>query len=224
MAGNEAFLMTCLVLILAVSMRRRRRLFQRMHLISLQMKRIWRNMAILSIQKKNNTHRRLRKTTWVYPRTQFCFEQLILDRYQDHLWREHSRVSKETFEHISALVGPQLVCQNTILREGITVEKRMPVALWRFSYWQFLPNRGINIWNRSLDSHEYEGRNLLWLIRRANNFIKFPETEAESRQTIQEFENISRFPQVVGALDGSHIPIKAPKDDANEYVNQKKFP
>ena len=40
---------------------------------------------------------------------------------------------------------------------------------------------------------------------------------------MQEFLNISRFPQVVGALDGSHIPIKAPKDDPNENVNRKSF-
>ena len=40
---------------------------------------------------------------------------------------------------------------------------------------------------------------------------------------MQEFFNISRFPQVLGALDGSHIPIKAPKDDPNEYVNRKSF-
>jgi len=57
------------------------------------------------------------------------------------------------------------------------------------------------------------------LIRRANDFIKFTKTEAETRQAIQEFLNISRFPQVVGALDGSYIPIKAPKDDPNKYVN-----
>ena len=59
------------------------------------------------------------------------------------------------------------------------------------------------------------------LLRIANDFIKFPKTEAETRQSIQEFQDISRFPQVVGALDGSHIPIRAPKEDPNEYVNRK---
>lgn len=61
------------------------------------------------------------------------------------------------------------------------------------------------------------------LMRRANDFIKFPKTEAETRQAIQKFQDISHFPQVVGALDGSHIPIKAPKEDPNEYVNRKSF-
>ena len=69
-----------------------------------------------------------------------------------------------------------------------------------------MENCGINIWNWLLQSHEYQGQILLCL-RRANNFIKFPKAEAETRQTIQEFQNINRFPQVVGALDGLHIPI-----------------
>ena len=61
------------------------------------------------------------------------------------------------------------------------------------------------------------------LLRRANDFMKFLKTEATTRQTIQEFQDIRRFPQVVGALDGSHIPIRALKEDSNEYVNRKSF-
>ena len=52
------------------------------------------------------------------------------------------------------------------------------------------------------------------LMRRANEFIKFP---------IHEFANISTFPQVVGTLDGSHVHIAATKDNPNAYVNRKKF-
>ena len=61
------------------------------------------------------------------------------------------------------------------------------------------------------------------LLRRANDFMKFLKTEATTRQTIQEFQDIRRLPQVVGALDGSHIPIRPLKEDSNEYVNRKSF-
>ena len=61
------------------------------------------------------------------------------------------------------------------------------------------------------------------LMRRANDFNKFPKAEAETRQAIQKFQDISHFPQVVGALDGCHIPIKAPNEEPNEYVNRKSF-
>lgn len=53
------------------------------------------------------------------------------------------------------------------------------------------------------------------LLRGVNDFIKFPKTEAETRQSIKEFQDISRFPQAVGALDGSYIAIRVPKESPN---------
>jgi len=61
------------------------------------------------------------------------------------------------------------------------------------------------------------------LLMSANDFIKFPKGEAETRRAIQAFQEISCFPQVVGAIDGSHIPIIAPKNDPNDYYNRKQF-
>ena len=77
--------------------------------MSQQMWRMRQNIVILAIQRQNNTHRCKRKTMWVYPRPQFWFEQLVVNRYQDHPWREQFRVSRDTFEHICGLVGPELV-------------------------------------------------------------------------------------------------------------------
>ena len=45
----------------------------------------------------------------------------------------------------------------------------------------------------------------------------------EMRRAIEEFQEISCFPQVVGAIDGSNIPIFAPKNDPNDYYNRKQF-
>lgn len=42
-----------------------------MRLMSRQMQMMRRNVVILAIQRKNNIHRRKRKTMWVYPRPQF---------------------------------------------------------------------------------------------------------------------------------------------------------
>ena len=51
----------------------------------------------------------------------------------------------------------------------------------------------------------------------AKDFIKFPRGEVETRRAIEAFQELSCFPQVVGAIDRSHIPIIAPKNDPNEY-------
>ncbi|XP_068729342.1 uncharacterized protein [Montipora capricornis] len=160
---------------------------------------------------------------WVYPRPHFWFQQLFLNRYQDHLWREHFRVSRDTFEHICGLVGPQLMRQNTILREAITVEKRLAVALWRLATGNSYRTVGLTFGIGRCTAMNVKDEFCSALMRRANDFIKFIKTETETSQAIQKFQDISHFPQVVGALDGSHIPIKAPKEDANEYVNRKSF-
>ena len=108
MVGEEALLMSSLGLILAIFLRKRRSFVHRMRLMSRQMRRMRQNVVILAIQHQNNIHHCKRKTMWVYPRLQFWFEQLVVNRYQDDLWHEHFRVSRDTFEHICGLVGPEL--------------------------------------------------------------------------------------------------------------------
>lgn len=191
--------------------------------MSRQMRRMRQNVVILAIQRQNNIHRRKRKTMWVYPRPQFWFEQLVVNRYQDHLWCEHFRVSRDTFEHICGLVSPELVRQNTILRQAISVEKRVAVALWRLATGNSYKTVGLTFGIGRCTAMNVKDEFCTALLRRANDFMKFPKTEAETRQSIQEFLDISRFPRIVSALDESHIPIRAPKEDPNEYVNRKSF-
>ena len=51
--------------------------------------------------------------------------------------------------------------------------------------------------------------------------IKWPD-EDEYEDIAQAFEDHG-FPDTIGALDGSHIRIKAPKEEPQDYVNRKKF-
>ena len=58
--------------------------------------------------------------------------------------------------------------------------------------------------------------------KRATGFIKFSETEQEVLQSIRLFTDKSPFPQVVGAIDGSHITLKSvPVGERIEYFNRK---
>ena len=55
-----------------------------------------------------------------------------------------------------------------------------------------------------------------------NELIKWP-TGQKLIDTIDAFERMKGFPGVVGAIDGTHIPIKAPKENPNDYINRKFF-
>jgi hypothetical protein len=50
-----------------------------------------------------------------------------------------------------------------------------------------------------------------------------PTNRAELRNVMHGFRDIANFPNVVGAIDGTHIRIRVPSADENFYVNRKKY-
>ena len=70
---------------------------------------------------------------WVYPRPQHWFGEMLQNNYMNHLWREHFRISRQTFDFICNLVRPDLTRQDTVMRRAVSVEKRVAVALWRLA-------------------------------------------------------------------------------------------
>lgn len=61
------------------------------------------------------------------------------------------------------------------------------------------------------------------LSRRLHQHIRFPSTAEEIIHVKQGFYSIGHFPNVVGAVDGSFIPIIAPSVDEHLYVTRKGF-
>ncbi|XP_066598824.1 putative nuclease HARBI1 [Prorops nasuta] len=55
-----------------------------------------------------------------------------------------------------------------------------------------------------------------------HTFIKWPSNE-ETRTTISFIKNKFKFPNVIGAIDGTHIKIDAPKDYPECYINRKGY-
>ena len=53
-------------------------------------------------------------------------------------------------------------------------------------------------------------------------YIKWPKEE-KLEEVMNQFEAKKGFPGVIDAIDGCHIPIKAPRENANEYINRKRF-
>ena len=53
------------------------------------------------------------------------------------------------------------------------------------------------------------------------DWITFPASVQVTGEAIQRFfdNNPFNIPQILGAIDGSHIPIKAPKHNKESYFN-----
>ena len=98
----------------------------------------------------------------------------------------------------------------------------MAVALWRQATGDTYRSTGLQFGigrcTAMLITHDFCEA----IAKRATEFIKFPATEQEVLQSIRFLTNKSPFPQVVGAIDGSHIALKTvPVNERIEYFNRK---
>ena len=55
------------------------------------------------------------------------------------------------------------------------------------------------------------------------NYIKFPMSAGERQQVTYDFYDIKELPLILGAVDGTLIPIKAPSVDEHLYVCRKGY-
>ncbi|XP_018358625.1 PREDICTED: putative nuclease HARBI1 [Trachymyrmex cornetzi] len=56
----------------------------------------------------------------------------------------------------------------------------------------------------------------------APQFISWPSNE-DAQIIMHKFEEASGFPNTIGAIDGTHIRIEAPKENAVDYINRKGY-
>ena len=110
MAGDSDEAHMCVLLLVItvfmrlVFIRRRNRFQQRLRLLTIRGRRRRTEANFLHSQRIC----RRRKVAWVLERPQFWFEHMLLNQYANNIWREHFRISRQTFQFICNLVRPHL--------------------------------------------------------------------------------------------------------------------
>jgi len=61
------------------------------------------------------------------------------------------------------------------------------------------------------------------LTHKASDYIRFPTQEHHQRKIMSEFHEIAGFPNILGCIDGTQIPITTPHTNENIYVCRKGF-
>ncbi|XP_066590552.1 putative nuclease HARBI1 [Prorops nasuta] len=152
--------------------------------------------------------------------------QEIVPNYSENcsitkIFNFYFRITRNTFKFLLELLYPHLEKNSEKFgRNPLTPEKQTLIAIWVLS----TPNSF-----RCVSDRFGVGRATAWravrrVVRALNvylhKFINRP-SEDEARRTYVNMERTYKFPNVIGAIDGTHIKIVAPKQNAEAYINRK---
>ena len=132
-------------------------------------------------------------------------------------------MSRSTFVMLCAEVRPYLIRQVTRFRMPVDVDEQLAVTIWRLAtnieYRTISALFGLGISTVCEIVHK-----TCWVISEhlLPRHVKIP-TEDRLKEIVREFEVLWGFPQTVGAIDGTHIPILKPVECPSDYYNRKGF-
>ena len=161
---------------------------------------------------------------WMYPRHEFWFTRMLADQVFHQFWRSDFRMSLQTFIALVELVRPRLERRDTQFRRAIPIAKRVAISLWRLATGNSFRTVAKTFAVGNSTAVQITKEFCIELTRLSTRFIKFPQTRRDTAKAIEEFkmDYQTEIPHVVGALDGTHIPISAPYVEAKvDYYSRK---
>ena len=162
---------------------------------------------------------------WICPgHTRIWWENLLNGVSPEHEWKTNFRMSRPNFMVLCDELRPYIEKQTTQMRQPICVEMQVGITLY------YLSDEGryrkvANAFGVSKSSISVTVRRVCVAITEflGPRYICLPTSEKDVNELIRNFYNFHGFPQCVGAIDGTHIPIKEPKENASDYINRKGY-
>ena len=174
------------------------------------------------VRRQRQRYRRRAPYYWTLPRpVESWFEIHYPDRtIPGDYFRRLLRMNRESFDLLLNVTRNRLTRQNTILRNCLTPEKVLACGLLRLAHGNSYETIGpaLNVGRTTVIEACQDVVEALYELR--NEYIKFPTTVAETMACIQTFTDKSRLPNIVGAIDGTHIKIISPRDSAVDYFSR----
>jgi len=163
---------------------------------------------------------------WMKHRSYHFWNHIVLNTYDEAQWLEYFRMRKETFDILCNILKSKLEVKVLLLksREPLSVEKQVAVALYKLA-----SCAEYRVVGNIFGIHKSTVKKCLYKVVNAinnvmmKNYLYMPN-EFEAVEIANNFEKICHIPQIIGCIDGSHIPILAPVDGYRDYVNRKGWP
>ena len=179
-------------------------------------------------RRREALHRKDRKPRAVWRRngrTDAWWTNLTAGELSAETWNKNFRISEEEFKKLGDELRPFISPDNSSPNYmAITVEKKLAITLY------YLKDTGslvmtANTFGVALCTVSIHVIEVCRAISRhlGPKYVYLPRNKDEMRQVTSEFEAKFGMPQAFGCVDGTHVEIKRPSSNSQEYFNYKRF-
>ncbi|KAJ3655879.1 hypothetical protein Zmor_014988 [Zophobas morio] len=144
----------------------------------------------------------------------------MVPNYNRTQFRSHFRISYEAYEGLLVILGPRLQRVGNKGRNIIPVEKQLLSVLWLLA----TPDSYRSVGERFDMGKSSLSVSFMRVVKTLNvlgrQLISWPRGERVESVKRRFFE-MAHIPNVIGAVDGTFVPIKAPERDAEVYITRK---
>lgn len=161
---------------------------------------------------------------WIKPgRTDLWWQNLICNRMARDEWKLNFRLDRSSFLKLLNLIAPYITEPSYAVRyDAISTEKKLAMTLY------YLKDQGsfrmtANTFGCGISTVSKVIREICHVLadKIGPKLIKFPQTVEDIELGISIFQKKFGFPQAIGCVDGTHIPIKRPSENSHDYFCYK---
>jgi hypothetical protein len=136
----------------------------------------------------------------------------LFGSYTVYMFRQHTRLLPKTFEYLCGVLARSLSPSHRCVQSPIPLCDRIAISLNRLSSGNSLRGCG--------EIYGIAESTIFVIVR---EFCAAVENASSLQRISSKFEALKGIPFVIGAVDGSHIPIIAPSLDPISYYCRKGF-
>ena len=149
------------------------------------------------------------------------FDYYLFDmRVPESKFRKKMRMDRRTFWQILQLCAADLQREVTNLKCPLPVYKVFAIGVYRLAHGASFNMTADSFCVGETTVREAFNDVLFALNRLSKSAIKFPQTTSEKAAIIAGFNKLSKLKNILGAVDGTHIKILKPVDNAKDYFSR----
>jgi hypothetical protein len=148
-------------------------------------------------------------------------KNFLYNKVVNEAWKENFRLSKPNFMKLCNQLRLYIEKETTRFRKPLSVAIQVAITLY------YIADEGrmqkmANAFGIAKCTVSVVVRFVTQIISNVmGDSIKLPKTEEQVKALVTEFYKQHGFPQCLGAVDGTHVPIKRPKENATYFINRK---